>query len=144
MKIAKLSAKEYLRQLRRLDVEIKAKLDECEWVRNMATRTGANLSSDRVSGGRRATSKIEDYVVKLVTLEEALHRDVANLAKLKKEVMAKINSLEVSDYRTLLTMRYVKGLTWEEIAVNMSFSYRHTLRIHGAALTEFEIIYKGA
>ena len=139
-----MSAKEYLRQLRRLDFEIKAKLDECEWVRHMATRANVNLSSERTSGGRRATSKVEDCVVKLVMLEESLHRDIAYLAKLKNEAIGKINSLQLSDYRTLLTMRYVIGRSWEEIAVNMSFSYRHTLRIHGAALTEFETVYKGA
>ena len=139
-----MSAKVYLRQLRRLDIEIKAKLDECEWVRQMATRTNANLSNERTSGGRRTTSKVEDCVVKLVMLEEMLHRDIAYLAKLKNEAIGKINSLKLPDYRTLLTMRYVIGHSWEEIADKMNFSYRHTLRIHGAALTELETIFKGA
>lgn len=56
--------------------------------------------------------------------------DIANLASLKKEEMAKISC--------------VKGKTWEETAVDMGFSYRHTLQIHEAALTEFEKFYKSA
>jgi len=137
----KLSAKEYLRQLRSLDVEIRVKLEECERVRGMATRTGVSLSFDRVMSSNSSTSKIEDCVIKLVMLEEELHHDIAHLASIKSETLSMINKMEVSDYRTLLTLRYVTNITWEEIAVKMNFSYRHTLRMHGCALLDFENIY---
>jgi len=52
--------------------------------------------------------------------------------------LSKINELEVSDHRTVLTLRYAKGMKWEEIAVSMSLSYRHTLHIHRHALAELE------
>ena len=146
MQTTKLSAKEYLRELRRqlrnIDIEIKAKLEEREWVRSMATRTGSSLQGDWVSGTKNITSKVENYVVKLVTLDEIIDRSVANLATLKSEALSKIDILEVSDHRTVLTLRYVKGMIWDAISVYMHFSYRHTLRIHGAALTEFEKFYK--
>ena len=138
----KMSAKEYLRQLRRLDVEIEAKLREYERIRSIATWTGANLTHERVSGGKRRISKVEDCAIKLVTLEDELRRDIARLTAQKTETLLRINELTMPDHRTLLLLYYVNGMTWEEIAVHMSFSYRHTLRLHGYALTEFDKLHR--
>ena len=39
--------------------------------------------------------------------------------------------------KTLLMLRYISGLTFEQVAVEMGYSWRHTLRIHGQALAHF-------
>lgn len=39
--------------------------------------------------------------------------------------------------KTLLMLRYIKGMTFEQVAVEMGYSWRHTLRLHGQALAHF-------
>ena len=34
---------------------------------------------------------------------------------------------------------YIKGMTWEQIAVEMNYSYRNTTRLHGYALKSCKI-----
>lgn len=41
--------------------------------------------------------------------------------------------------KTLLHYRYILGYTWERIAVEMNYSFRHVLRLHGEALSKFAI-----
>lgn len=66
-------------------------------------------------------------------------------AKLKKQqehsinvyhhIIDAIETMEAGeDAKTLLRYRYILGKTWEEIAVLMHYTYRHTTRLHGAAL----------
>ena len=43
-------------------------------------------------------------------------------------------------YYTLLTMRYIDGKSWEKIAVEIGYTWRHTIRLHGEALKKVENI----
>lgn len=44
-----------------------------------------------------------------------------------------IESLEPRE-RTIMRLYYIDGLTWEQVAVKMSYSWRQVHRIHGKAL----------
>lgn len=70
-------------------------------------------------------------------------------AKLKKQqehsvntyhhIVDTIEAMETGeDAKTLLRYRYILGKTWEETAVLMHYTYRHTLRMHGAALQKLK------
>lgn len=70
-------------------------------------------------------------------------------AKLKKQqehsinvyhhIIDAIEAMETGeDAKTLLRYRYILGKTWEETAVLMHYTYRHTLRMHGAALQKLK------
>jgi len=117
-------AKEYLNQIRDLDKEITAKLEQCDQLRAMATRTTASLSSEWVSGSRQSNDKMADCVVKLVDLNKEIDRDIDRLVDLKREVIGKINKVKNPDYRLLLFHKYVNGATWEQVAKNMSSNKR--------------------
>ena len=52
--------------------------------------------------------------------------------------------LRVGDHNLshILRRRYIDGKTWEEIAVEMNYTYRWTLTLHGRALEEVDRILK--
>ena len=56
-----------------------------------------------------------------------------------KKVQAAIERLESEQEKDLLTYRYLKGYSWEKIAVEMGYTYRHVTRLHGEALTNFKM-----
>lgn len=49
-------------------------------------------------------------------------------------IRACINNVEDERYRTLLRYRYIEGLTFEDLAEKMGYSYRHVMNLHKKAL----------
>ena len=59
--------------------------------------------------------------------------EITRLAELEREIEQTINQA-AEPYRTLLYERYINGKTWEQVAVRMNYSFRHTTKLHGTAL----------
>ena len=56
------------------------------------------------------------------------------LANTQAEIVSVIEQIPDGNCRRLLTCRYVEFLTWEQVAVKLHYSWRHTMRLHGEAL----------
>lgn len=56
-----------------------------------------------------------------------------------EKIMATKDPMAKTYYR-ILTMRYVEGESWEQIAVDIGYTWRHTIRLHGEALKRMEKI----
>lgn len=78
--------------------------------------------------------KIGDKHDKLKKLYEA---KVAELDARMAEIEAAIEPLAPTE-RDLIRLHYFQGLTWEEVAVRMSYSWRHVHRIHGAIIAKLQ------
>lgn len=134
-----MTAKEYLQQIKMLDVKAKNSGDRAESIRESMQRVKAVSYSDtrtRAERGERMTDKIG----KLEELEVQSVRDVVELEKKKTELVEEINKLSNPLHVRLLYLHYVKLMDWEKIAEEMGFTKRHIHRIHGNALMEFEKI----
>ena len=88
------------------------------------------------------TSKMEDTILKIITLQEEINSDIDVLVDLKKEIMTIIKKVENSEYRTLLENRYLSFLSWEKIAVEMKYSIQQVYRKRTDALKKIEEILK--
>ena len=88
------------------------------------------------------TSKMEDTILKIITLQEEINSDIDVLVDLKKEIMTIIKKVENSEYRTLLENRYLSFLSWEKIAVEMKYSIQQVYRKRTEALKKIEKILK--
>ncbi len=73
------------------------------------------------------------YKSKLFELAEKLFSE-------KTEIFGVIIKLEKPPHRTILSLRYLTLLTWEEIAEEMDMSLRHIYRLHNEALLAAEKI----
>lgn len=97
--------------------------------------------SQRLDGMPRGGSG-ENYL-----LEERMD-DKAELLALYKEKEAELdaalliieNAIEMLEprERQLVRLRYIDGLTWEQVAVEMNYSWRQVHRIHGDALAKLK------
>ena len=68
----------------------------------------------------------------------ALYRQkVAELDKRLLEIEQAIECLEPRE-RTLVRLYYMEGLTWEEVCVEMSYSWRQIHRIHDRVLGQLK------
>lgn len=50
-----------------------------------------------------------------------------------------INKINNETYKELLTLRYIKGYTWQHIEDSMSYSHAQVHRLHQRALKELEL-----
>lgn len=89
--------------------------------------------SDVPGGGDRG-DKVQTGAIKLAELRDMLNEKRLELLKIRVAIEMAINGVEDGTQRRLLRLRYIKGLTWEKISVEMNYSYVHTCRIHGYAL----------
>lgn len=132
---------EYLNQARHLDTQINSKLSQIESLSTLATKCTATLT-DMPGNKNNGTSKMEDTILKIITLQEEINSDIDVLVDLKKEIMTIIKKVENSEYRTLLENRYLSFLSWEKIAVEMKYSIQQVYRKRTEALKKIEEILK--
>lgn len=55
---------------------------------------------------------------------------------LRVELIDRISEIEDERVRTVMSLRYVQGLEWEEVAERMYFSLRWVMRLHKRGLEE--------
>lgn len=128
--------KEYLRQLKTASIKIEQKEEELERLKAAAESISANTESERVQTTPR--DRISEDVARIADLKEEINRDIGELLILKNKIINEIQNLDSPVYIDILYKRYVEYKTLEEIAVEMSYSYRQVLRLHGLALQDFK------
>lgn len=132
------------REVERIDRQINNTLQEIDAIRATAERTTTVLSD--MPGGGSFKSR-EDIYTKLVDMSEEVDRLVDGYVEKKLQAEKKRNDIIVSIRRlddpameTLMMLRYIDGLEFEEIAVGMTYCIRHVWRLHGNALQKLEVI----
>ena len=131
-------AKDFLKQLKKLDKMIENKLIEKEQWKAIATGTTAQMGGERVQSSG-SQQKMADAVGKYIDIEAEVNASIDRLIDKKKDVISVIEQLDVTEY-DLLHMVYVQYLTLEEVASIYGNSYSWATTIHGRALKNVETI----
>ena len=119
-----MTAKEYLQQYGQAMRRTRAISDHLAELRAIAE----NL---RTEDGHRV--ELDAAVANLVDTERKTVAEITRLCRIETEVSCTIGRMP-EPYRTLLYERYINGKTWEQIAVDMHYSYRGVTKMHGKAL----------
>jgi DNA-directed RNA polymerase specialized sigma subunit len=70
-----------------------------------------------------------------VDLEKEINTGIANLMQLKIEIGQTIRSINSMECETLLEMRYLTFMTWEQIAAQLGYSQNYIYHLHRKALS---------
>lgn len=126
-----LTGKEYLMQVRTLDMLINSRQLELERLKNDAVSISSPKLSNKVqSGGENSAMKIIDF-------QEKINAEIDELVDLKVEMREKINTVYNRRFISILTDKYINGLTLEQIAENNGKDYSTICRWHSEALRIF-------
>ena len=128
-----MTTKEYLSQAHRIDQRINSKLEQVRSLRSLAEKATSTLSDTKVSGAPNVT-RMQDIITKMVDLETEINTDIDTLVDLKREISTAIKQVDNLEHQTLLELRYLCFMRWEEIAVQMTYSSQHMFRLHDDAL----------
>ncbi len=129
------NVKKWLNRGYRIYDNIKAleKAKQRAW--EMATSTTPVLH-ERVqeSHGNGTENKITAYLQYVNQIEQSKTKLFIVLSEIEDTIMR----VEDNILRSLLTYRYLDFMTWENIAVEMNYSYMQVCRLHGKALQLIE------
>lgn len=134
-----MKAQDFLRQVRKLDLQITNKLIEKQQWRDIALGITANMDGERVqsSGGK---SKMAEAVEKLVDAETEIDSLVDKLIDVKKEVIQAIEQLDSPTEYDVLHRRYIQFLSLQDIADHYRKDYGWATTTHGRALKSLQEI----
>lgn len=123
----------YLWRVRDAERELKLLEQEYEQAKaDILHLKAIQYDADKITGG-----KIGDLSDAIAALEKYAERVNAKWDKLvalrerAKELIARIIDWRC---REVLTRRYLRGQSWERIAVDMEYDFRWVIRLHGRAL----------
>lgn len=134
-----MKAQDFIRQVRKLDLQITNKLIEKQQWRDIALGITANMDGERVqsSGGK---SKMADAINKCVDIEAEIDSLVDKLIDAKKEVIQTIEQLDSPTEYDVLHRRYIQFLSLQDIADHYRKDYGWATTTHGRALKSLQEI----
>ena len=133
-----MKAKEYLKQLQKLDKLIENKLAEKEQWNAIATSTTQQMSADRVQSSGNP-QKMADAVCKIIEIEAEIDAYIDSLVDTKRDVIQTLERLNPTEY-DLLHKVYVQYFTFEEVAARKDKTYSWVTTVHGRALKNVQRI----
>ena len=134
-----MTAKEYLSQAFYMNRQIKAKERRLEWLREIAPGPSMRFSQEEKSKGDPRSSLVEEAALKVVELEDEIASDILDLVRVMKEIASTISRVDSMECRTILEMRYLSFMEWDEIISRMGYSRSYVFRLHGEALNAIRI-----
>ena len=130
-----MTPKEYLQQYQYSVKRARAALDHLHELQSMATRITPLYGGEGGSGQHQSgDEKMQNAVDKIIEAKNRVSDELEMLEATEREVVKTIDSVENKTLRTLLYERYINDKTFERIAVEMNYSWRQTIRLHGTAL----------
>lgn len=84
-------------------------------------------------------SDLSAYAAKLDEQMAKLKEWRLEKAKMYERILDRIRRVEDDNQRALLMCRYIKGMSWEDIAVSLGYTWRHVHRIHSQALDSINL-----
>lgn len=115
--------------------------------KRLSTLPGSLAPRDVLVQTPRKADPLGDAVVDVVFISEAIAYMTERLRQRKEVALDTIKQLDVPRHRTILLLRYFeitddgRRPEWAEIAEVLGYSYRHTTKMHRAALEAFNRAY---
>ena len=141
-----MTAKEYLRQLKNLEIKIAQRRQERD--RLIAEAMGNNsprLSVDKVQSSG-AGDQMSDKLADAADIQREVDWLINKLIADRHRIIGEIHTLTDARYIQILYLHYVEGKKLEDVAEIMvktngkPYSYDHIASLHGMALQKFDRI----
>ena len=122
----------------RSEPEIESKIDQIAVLNDLATKATVTYS-DMPKSPNRDGSRMEDAIIKIIDLESEINKDMMKLVELKKNIIRRVKAVESAELQTILELRYLSYMRWEEIAIELGYGIDNVYYLHRKALDEIEI-----
>lgn len=133
-----MTVQEWLEYVRKLDRLIDAKLAERDRLVAMSTDISAKMPDGMPYNFTGTVSrKTEEIVVSLIMLAEDINKLVDRYIDYKADVIRELEKLPEKEH-AVLHRRYIRYMTWEQIAEDLGYSTMQVWRIKKNAFKNLE------
>ena len=126
---------EYMENIRKVRREIRLLMEQIE--RDSVLASG--VSAIRYDVDHVQTSPISDRMAEIVTsiviATDTLHERVIELQSMETEIRSILVQLK-EEHERVLTLHYLDGKSWSQVAEYMGYGEKYTFRLKNRALTE--------
>lgn len=130
-----MTAKQWLSRARYIDREIEQLIKAKDNARDDLTKITQNYDSDGAQTSKDPHSKFD----RLAEYESMIDEKIDELIDTKEEITRAILDLDDRRQKRVLIAYYINMQTIEQIAVDMSYSFRQVTRIRRAGIHEIQI-----
>lgn len=131
-------AKEYLRQIEKLDMLITNKMIEKQRWKDMSMKITSFSTGERVQSSG-SQQKMADAIDRFIDSEREIDALIDHLVDTKREIIGVIEQLSAKEY-DVLHKRYIQGMTYDEIGYSCGESKSWATTVHGRALQNVRMI----
>lgn len=135
-----MTAKQYLRQLSKIEFNIRLLSEEVEERRTRLTSTAAPVLGNKVQSSPRGDA-FAAAMAALADKDIQRQQMIWVYEQLRDEITDRILGMEDSAQAQVLYERYVKRKRWDVIAEEMHYTVQRIFQIHGNALVAFYVKY---
>ena len=132
-----MKAKELLKELQDLDMDIQSRIDEIKEL-EAGLLSSPKWSDVKVQGGQ--TRKVDDVYAQLVVMKEAIEQDTKEVINRKLELGRMINRLKNPKSRSVLRMTYITKLYVDDICDKLAISKSSYYNMRKMAIEELSTI----
>ena len=129
--------KEYLNSYRSLCNKLKSLENQLQSLREVEESAKIPKLSDIPKGCKQ--TDLSDIIVKIEALYTKIIRLRAECLKKKLEIESCITDMPDGIEADILRKRYLEFKSWEEICVEIGYSWKQTHRLHSKALCSFKM-----
>lgn len=129
--------KEYLRSYRAAVKREERILEDIQELRASKAFPAA-IAYDGMPKGSNQTD-LSDYIAILDRMIENLKAERLRKVQRREEIERSIGQIKDDNEREVLRLRYIDGKKWEEICIEMGYSWRQIHYIHSRALSDLKI-----
>lgn len=126
-------AKELLKELQSLDMDIQSRIDEINEL-EAGLLSSPKWTDVKVQSGQ--VRKIDDVYAQLITMKQEIEHDIKEIIDRKLELSRLINKLSNPKYRTVLRMTYINKMYVDDICDKMEISRTTFYTWRGLAISE--------
>lgn len=133
-----MKAKDFLKEIARIEKLIENKKEERERWRDIALNITGSYDGERVqSSGNQ--QKMATAVINSVDLEREIEADILRLYRKRQEIIGVLEELPLQDYELLYSI-YVQKKSFVEVAEERGCTYSNITTNHGTALKKVQRI----
>ena len=133
-----MTAKQYLSQLKKIDIQIIQLMSEKDFQISQLTMKSIAPKEIQVVSSLPA-DPMADRIARIVDIEKELDEKIDKLVYLRQAVVQTIQTLEDPLQIEILYKRYVEYKRWEVIERETHYSFQHLQRVHKKALKNLEM-----
>lgn len=128
---------EWLKSYRALDGKIESMTEQLQVWNARATKITATISQEPKAAG--SGDQLQRCIDQICELQTEIAKEMDMLRKRKQQIETAIHGLNEKSYQDILWYRYIQGMTFEEIAIKMNYSWRQVCRKHKNAVEKLKM-----